>query len=193
MKWLYALLLWSLSACMTRYDDPDDVRLVGLKFEGGPYSSSKFEEMGKGEMIDVEVVTDINYSNFVKEHFVDVIFHFCDQMDMDVRGLGGLSLYRYDKRWRRVDDHEKDKDNSAGPYHYHTAFSSFAHDEKPISDEPIIINYDIRESPRDICFQVTTRSGYPIIDRRWSNVVRIPKEMLTKFFAEHPRRAPPPN
>jgi hypothetical protein len=193
MRWLCVLLLCSLSACMTRYDDPVDVRLVSLKLEDGPYKDYELDLIKIREMIDVEVVTNLNYTAFAKEHFVTVEFHFCDQMDMDVRGLGGLDLYRYDKRWIRVDDHEEGKSNLAGPYHYHTAFSSFAHKEEPISREPTILDYDLRDSPRDICFQIVANSGYVAVDRRVSNVVRIPKEALIKLFAEYPRRAPPPN
>lgn len=194
MKRLCAILLCSLSACMTRSDFPDDVRLVDLKLEDGPYRDSRLDLIKLREMVDVEVVTNINYTHVAHGHLVNVEFRFCDQMNMDVQGLGGLGLYRYNKEWINVDDYEERNDNLPGPYHYHTAFSSFAHDKEPdIFGEQAILDYDLRELPRDICFRVKMNAGYDLMGHRSSNVVRIPKEMLTKFFAEHPRRAPPPN
>lgn len=114
-------------------------------------------------------------------------------MNLYIQGLGGLNLYFYDKKWIRVDRYEENNNNSTSPYHYHTAFSSFTHDEKSFFKKPTILDYDLRKSPRDICFQIMTNGGYAKIDGIWSNVVRIPKEMLIKLFAEHPRRVPPPN
>ncbi len=188
MRRLYALLLCPLSACMTLYDIPDDVQLVSLKLEDGPYANRTLEEMKYGEMIDVEVVTNTNYTNLIKGRYVNVWFRFCDQMDMDVQGLGGLSLYRYEKKWIQVDRYEDGDDNSTGPYHYHTAFSSFAHNKQPDSTEPTILDYDLRTSPRDICFYLRAGAMWAMVTDKRSNVVRIPKEMLIKFFAEHPRR-----
>jgi hypothetical protein len=180
---------------MTRHDDPDDLQLVGLKLGEGPYSNSEFEKKGRGEMIDVEVVTKLNYTNRFKGRYVSVPFYFCDQVDMYVQGLGHLGLYRRDKRWVRIDDGQEGDDNSYGPYHYHTAMSSFAHDETPIfNNKPTILDYDLRRSPRDVCFYLDAGAmGLGIINSVRSNVVRIPKEVLIKFFAEHPRRPPSRN
>ena len=191
MRWLCALLICSLSACMTQYNLPGDARFVGLKLEDGPQKDSRLDLIKIREVIDVEFVTDTNYTNFSNGRIVLVYFHLCDHMDINVQGLGGFGLYRYDKRWIRVADEEND--NTSGPYYYHTAFSSFAHDKEPMTKDSTIIDYDLRVLPLDICFQTMTSSGYAKIDGIWSNVVRIPKEVLIKFFAEHPRRAPPPN
>lgn len=191
MRWLRTVLLCSLSACMVRYDNPNDVHLVGLKLGEGPYYNSKYEKRGKGEMIDIEVITMTNYTTRFRGYYVDVSFYFCDQASTYVQGLGGLSLYRYDGEWISIDG-DKGDDISPGPYYYHTAMSSFAHDKTPFSNEPTILDYDLRETPRDVCFYLDARAlNLPGSTR--SNVVRIPKEVLTKFFAEHPRRPLSPN
>ena len=61
---------------MTLYDVPDDDRLVSLKLEDGPCANRTLEEMKYGEMIDVEIVTNTNYTNFAIGRFVTVDFHF---------------------------------------------------------------------------------------------------------------------
>ncbi len=193
MKWFCALLLCLLSACMTLHDVPDDVRLVNLKLEDGPYGNRSLEQMKYDEMIDVEVITNTNYTTFGRGRYINVEFRFCDQMDMDVQGLGGLALYRYDNKWIRVDSYEYGNDNLSSLYHYHTAFSSFSHDKQPIRQRPTILDYDLRESPRDICFYINAGAMWALVSDKRSNIVRIPKEMLIKFFAEHPRRTPPQN
>jgi hypothetical protein len=43
MRWLCVLLLCPLSACMTLYDLPNDVRLVGLKMEDGHNRDSELD------------------------------------------------------------------------------------------------------------------------------------------------------
>ena len=190
MKWFRALLLCSLSACMTLYDVPDDVRLVNLKLEEGPYGNSTFEQMKYSEMVDMEIVTKTNYTTFDPGSYISVEFRFCDQMDMDVQGLGGLALYRYDNKWIRVNSYEYGDYNLDGLYHYHTAFSSFNHDKHQIMQKPTILDYNLRNSPRDICFYVRADSWLAMVSEKRSNVAHIPKEMLIKFFSEHPHCSP---
>lgn len=189
---LCALLLCSLSACATLNDLPNDIRLVDLRLEEGPYKSQTLEEMKEGEIIDIEVTTNLSYTNFANGSYVFVEFHFCDQMDTEVIRLGGISLYLYDKKWISV-SHGEGNENSGGPYHYHAGMRSFTHGKEPISKGPWIFYYDLRESPRDVCFYLSSFAPYAIVGEKRSNVVRIPKEMLIKFFAEHPRRVPSEN
>ncbi len=193
VKWFCALLLCLLSACMTLYDVPDDVRLVNLKLEDGPYGNRTQEQMKYSEMIDVEVVTNRNYMKLDKGRYIYVEFYFCDQMDMDIQGLGGLPLYRYDNKWVHISGDKYENDKLVGPYHYHTAFSSFSHDKQPIRQRPTILDFDLRDSPRDLCFYIRAGALWALVSDKRSNIVRIPREMLIKFFAEHPRRTLPQN
>ena len=89
MRSLCILLLYSLSACMIRYDDPNDVRLVGLNVGDSPYK--EFEEAGRGELIDIEIATGFDYTILVKNHTIAVRFYFCHEANTDVEGLGRFS------------------------------------------------------------------------------------------------------
>ncbi len=144
-------------------------------------------------MVDAELVSKLNYTSTAAHRFVIVRFHFCDQMNMEVEGLTGRRLHRYDKKWIRIGDDEDINNNSLPPYHYYATFDSFSHDKKPIGNDPSILDYDLRKEPRDICLYINIVMPFAPITNIISNVVRIPKEMLIKFFAEHPRRAPPSN
>ena len=76
-------------------------------------------------------------------------------------------------------------------YHYHAIMSSFSYEESPshFGDNSAILDYDLREKPRDICFYIDASTlDVPASIR--SNMVRISKEMLIEFFATHPRRFP---
>jgi hypothetical protein len=175
---------------MTRYDHPDDVRLVGLKLGDSPYR--EFEKQGKGEVIDVELITSLNYANLAKNRLITASFYFCDQIDTRVEGLGGLPLYYHDKTWIYIGDSEIDNIMPSGFYQYHAIMSSFAHEKPSNLNGPEILDFDLREAPRDICFYIdATTLDIPSSIR--SNVVRIPKEVLVKLFAEHPRRPPSAN
>jgi len=189
MRWLCVVLLCSLSACMIRYDDPNDVRLVGLKLGDSPYK--EFEEAGRGELIDVEIATGFDYAALTKNRHITARFHFCDQMDTDVEGLGGLPLFVHNIDWMDIVDNKLGNPMVEGSYRYHAIMSSFSHEESPThyGDDSAILDYDLREKPRDICFYIDA-SALSIPGSIRSNIVRIPKETLTHFFTEHPRRTP---
>ncbi len=193
MRWLCALLLCSLSACMTLYDDPDDVQVVSLNIGSGPFRNNEANGEDSEELIDIEVSTNTNYANFIRGYYVNVPICFCGDMHMRVEGLGGSGLYRHNNRWISVDDREGGNDTSPAPYHFHTFMGTFAHEtHSMIYGEPAILDYDLRQIPRDICFYFNAGAmGLGVTNIR-SNVVRIPKEVLIKFFAEHPRRTPSP-
>ena len=189
MRSLCILLLCSLSACMIRYDDPNDVRLVGLNVGGGLYK--EFEDPRRSELMDVELTTGFDYSALTKNRHITARFHFCDQMDTDVEGLGGLPLFVHNKDWVEIVDNQLGNPMVEGRYLYHAIMSSFSHEKSPsdYGDDSAILDYDLREKPRDICFYIDASAlGIPGSIR--SNVVRIPKETLTRFFAEHPRQTP---
>ena len=189
MRSLCILLLYSLSACMIRYDDPNDVRLVGLKLGDSPYK--EFEEAGRGELIDVEIATGFDYTILVKNHTIAVRFYFCHEANTDVEGLGGLPLFVHNIDWMDIVDNKSGNPMVEGSYRYHAIMSSFSHEESPThyGDDSAILDYDLREKPRDICFYIDA-SALSIPGSIRSNIVRIPKETLTHFFTEHPRRTP---
>jgi len=174
---------------MIRYDDPNDVRLVGLKLGDSPYK--EFEEAGRGELIDVEIATGFDYNILVKNHTIAVRFYFCHEANTDVEGLGGLPLFVHNIDWMDIVDNKSGNPMVEGSYRYHAIMSSFSHEESPThyGDDSAILDYDLREKPRDICFYIDA-SALDIPGSIRSNVVRIPKETLTHFFTEHPRRTP---
>ena len=174
---------------MIRYDDPNDVRLVGLKLGDSPYK--EFEDAGRGELIDVEIATGFDYNVLVKNRTIAVRFYFCDEADRNVEGLGRFSLFVHNKEWMGIFYNEFETLMIGGYYRYHAIMSSFSHEKSPLryGDDSAILDYDLREQSRDICFYIDASAlGIPGSIR--SNVVRIPKETLIHFFAEHPRRTP---
>lgn len=178
MRRLCVLLPLLLSSCASWQDVPDDVKFVAFHYGTGPYKTN-----ARGEIIDVEIETNLNYMNHVgPSSAVSGRFYFCDQRSINVQGLGGLGLYKYMDKWVSVDDGIRD--DSPPPYRYHTAIHAAIHDKAASADaRSTILDYDLREAPRDLCFFLD--AGYYYHEK--SNVVRIPKEELIKFFAEHPR------
>lgn len=184
MKWVCAFLPLLLSACTSWQNIPDDVRFVALHSETGPDQTSK-----RGETIDVEFETDFNYINHVDGFAgVNVDFYFCDQESRYVQGLGGLGLYKYTDKWTRVE--RAIHDDSPPPYRYHSAFFAAIHDKTAMLDAKItILDYDLHETPRDLCARFNALLGLGLTGwaHEKSNIVRIPKEELIKFFGGHPR------
>jgi hypothetical protein len=181
MKRICLILALLTSACTSWRDIPDDVTFVAFHYGTGPYKTNR-----RGEAIDVEMATNFNYMNY--NHggamSVNAIFYFCDQQNMRVQGLGGLRIFKYmNNHWVSVGMPEPD--NSPPPYHYHTAIHAAIHDAEPdIKSEPTILDYDLRETPHDLCFYLDAGSMWY---HEKSIVVRIPKETLIRFLAEHPR------
>ena len=193
MRWLcICFLLWSLPACgfTALYEVPDDLRLVGLKLGEGPYEDSPSNDGKHREMIDVDVVTNFNYTNYAVIYSVFVEFFFCEQKDIFVQGLGGVILSGPDKTWGVIgQDGRRKLDNGPGPYHYHAGMSSFSRDTIPLFyDRPTVLSFDLRKSPRDVCFYLDATQPFGIILHRKSNIVRISKEYLADFFAKNPPR-----
>ena len=189
MRSLCILLLCSLSACMIRYDHPNDVRVVGLNVGDSPYK--KFEDAGKGEMIDVWIATSFDYASLSESRIISVRFYFCNQMGTRVEGFPLLPLFIHNKDWVDIKYNKSGNPMVEGSYRYHAIMSSFSHEESPThyGDDSAILDYDLREKPRDICFYIDA-SALDIPGSIRSNIVRIPKETLTHFFTEHPRRTP---
>jgi len=179
MRWFSLAALLALSACTSWRDIPNDVKFVALHSNYGPKKSSI-----KGEVVDVEIETGFNYIEYSQgSQDVISIFYFCDQKDINVDGLGGWSLYRYLDKWVSADSGAHDP--SPPPYRYHTTiyvswYDTFIHGHL----DQTIKSYDLRENPRDLCFYTDIRTYY----HEKSNIVRIPKEYLIQFFAEHPRK-----
>ena len=98
--------------------------------------------------------------------------------------------FRYDGTWKDIgQDGSRELDNGPAPYHYHTGMSSFSRDAAPLySGRPTILVYDLRKSPRDVCFYLEATAPFDIIAHRKSNIVRISKEYLADFFAKNPPR-----
>ena len=192
MRWLCIVLMWSLSACgfTALYEVPDDLRLVGLKLGEGPYDTSPSNDGIHSEMIDVDIVTNFNYTNYAVIYSVTAKFFFCDQPNIFVQRLSPAMAFRYDRKWKHIgEDGSRELDNGPAPYHYHTGMSSFSRDTIPLySGRPTILVYDLRKSPRDVCFYLDATAPFGIIGHRKSNIVRISKGYLADFFAKNPPR-----
>ena len=177
MRWLCLASALILSACAPSRNVPDDLRFVAFHSGGGPYPSSN-----RGELVDVEMETDFNYANYAGSRGVHIEFFFCENKNIDAPGLGGHSLFIYNDKWLRVDNGIHD--DRPPPYRFHTATFAEIHDKTALKEPKIkIFDYDLRETPRDLCFYLGVGPYY----HEKSNIVRIPKEELVKFFADHPR------
>ncbi|HVI51656.1 MAG TPA: hypothetical protein VM661_10635 [Candidatus Sulfotelmatobacter sp.] len=177
MRWLCILSVLALSGCVSWRDVPDDLRFVALHDDIAPYPYKE-----RGEYVDVEVETNFNYMDYVGSRGAYISFFFCGHQDKNVYGLSNESLYKYMSKW--VIAGEDVHDNSSPPYRYHAIFFVASHGEKAdTTSKYLIMNYDLRDSPRDLCFYLDVGPYY----HEKSNIVRIPKEELVKFFDEHPR------
>lgn len=88
------LLLPSLSACgLTAWQNvPDDLRLAGLTLHAGAYANSK----GDGEPIDVDLVSNFNYAEYVTKkpfEMVNSYGYFCDKYGKYASDLESLDVF----------------------------------------------------------------------------------------------------
>ena len=140
-------------------------------------------------MIEILLSTDLNYTNYLLKHHLTVvsIVYFCDVPGEKVINLGDLGVYRKKGQYIPVDQFENAQDQNIKPYTYHTFIDTFNKDMKssiPGSFSTVIIDFDLRLEPHDICLYF---HGAATLYAEDSNVVRIPKEELIKLFATAPR------
>lgn len=180
MRWLCVIFLVALSGCTSWREVPDDLTFKGLHEGTELYGKSP-----RWEFIDIELATNVNYENYVNDNwgYVGVVAYFCEKDDYKVQMLGGFGLYRKDEKWISLGAGVKD--NSNPPYYYHTGLNTHNHDKESMAPQhPTVLDYDLREKPLDICLYLNAGTT---LSHQKSNIVRIPKEELIKFFAEHPR------
>lgn len=177
MRWLCIPIVLALSGCVSWSDIPDDLRFITLHNNIDPYPHKE-----RGEYVGVEVETNLNYINYEFSRDVYVRFFFCGHQDKNVEGLGGGDLYNNMGKW--IGQGGVTHDDSSPPYRYNAVFfTSHHHYSFEVPGKYHIVDYDLREEPRDLCFYLDAGPYY----QEKSNIVRIPKEELIKFFAEHPR------
>lgn len=189
MKRAAIALCWALSACGPLHDVPGDLSYAGMKYNFGPFEGVGSYKTYYGNMIDITVLSNFNYQNYIIKNNVypDAVVSPCDLREGEKIEYGMSSIYRYDGGYVRLLD-GKAYDGKP-PYEYHLFVSEHDFYDRRLRENDqyfknreisVVHDYDLRADPRDICFKFNYAS---LNYSESSNTVRIPKEELLKLFA----------
>lgn len=182
------LLLPSLSGCgFTAWENvPDDLRLSRLSLHEGPFNVKE----GDGQTIDVDLVTDFNYTAYaVRERFdaITAYAFFCgDENKNNIKEIDNSIIFLdryniYAPLWPN-EMYIIQLMNKQEEYHYHARILMKNYMDKFSEYEKNTHIHEAAIPPRDICMKFMASHYYTFISLVESNVVRIPKEEFIKLF-----------
>lgn len=184
------LLLPLLSGCgFTAWENvPNDLRLSGISLYAGPYARNDQD----WKSIDVDLVTDFNYTKYATEERFEMITaysYFCENEDKkNNQEIDNLILYFYENNtyyplWpaekymiQLIKEHKT--------YHYHVGIFVEKYRNRFFEHETTIYPHEAVSPPRDVCIKFVASHYYTFIGAVESNVVRIPKEEFIKLFSD---------
>lgn len=181
------LCLLPLSGCgFTAWENvPNDLRLSRLSLHEGSFNVKG----GDGQTIDVDLVTDFNYTAYATKerfHLISSSAYFCDNEEKEHKEIISGIVYVgkndfYMPLWWR-DEYINTLSKELPPYHYHIDIFGRQYSDRFANHEHAIYPHEAMDPPRDVCIKLEAFHYYSVISKAESNIVRIPKEEFIKLF-----------
>jgi hypothetical protein len=177
---LIMLLALVVSGCSTRLKGLDDLAYVGMQLDERSHTA--------GEQIRIDLSTAHDYQDEVIRTGLNTVMNaaVCRQTEKEFTYFGIGDVWRWDGKFIELRNKVPEYPNASHVYSVFIYEKSYGGEDHAASDGFFPQDYDLRNSPEDICVRFKMTYGMGFRKPSYSRIVRIPKEEFIKLFASHP-------